>query len=123
MTDKNLRLTLGSLKKIISEVMQEDAGPPPGSVGDPIGKKKKGKSDKDPTDQRKVIDAVRVAISDAVTDDVRKKVHHHLQSTGVIKYQDIEIISEPPKTLIRLKGINGRNGEDMIYLVNVTKIV
>ena len=122
MTDKNLRLTLKELKKIISEVIQED-GPGPGIVGDPIGKKKKDRSSKDPTDQRKVIDAVRVAISDAVTDDVRKKVHKHLQDTGAIKYGDIEIISEPPKTLIRLKDVNGHPGEDMIYLVNVTKIV
>ncbi len=123
MTDKNLRLTLGDLKKIISEVMQEDGGPPPGVIGDPIGKKKKDRSSKDPTDQRKVIDAVRVAISDAVTDDVRKKVHKHLQDSGAIKYRDIEIISEPPKTLIRLMDVNGHPGEDMIYLVNVTKIV
>jgi hypothetical protein len=122
MTDKNLRLTLGDLKKIISEVMQE-ADPPPGAVGDPIGKKKKDRSSKEKTDQRKVIDAVRVAISDAVTEDVRKNVHQALQQKGLIKYRDIEIISEPPKTLIRLMDIDGVSGQDMIYLVNVTKIV
>lgn len=122
MTDRNLRLTLGDLKKIISEVMQE-ADPVPGAVGDPIGKKKKDRSSKEATDQRKVIDAVRVAISDAVTTDVKQKVHKFLMQKGVIKYSDIEIISEPPKTLIRLKDVNGESGQDMIYLVNVTKIV
>jgi hypothetical protein len=122
MTDKNLRLTLGELKKIISEVMQE-VDPAPGAVGDPIGKKKKDRSSKEKTDQRKVIDAVRVAISDAVTEDVRKNVHQALQKKGLIKYRDIEIISEPPKTLIRLMDIDGVPGQDMIYLVNVTKIV
>jgi hypothetical protein len=109
MTDKNLRLTLGDLKKIISEVMQE-ADPSPGAVGDPIGKKKEDRSSKEKTDQRKVIDAVRLAISNAVTSDVRKNVHRALQEKALIKYRDIEIISEPPKTLIRLMDIDGVAG-------------
>lgn len=123
MAGLNVRLTVKELRKIISEVIQE-APPVPGVVGDPIGKKKpEDRSKKDPTDQRKVIDAVRVAISAAITDDVRKKVHQQLQKSGVVKYSDIEIISEPPKTLIRLMDVNGESGQDMIYLVNVTKIV
>lgn len=123
MTDKNFKVTVRDLRKIISEVIQEDESTPPGSIGDPIGKKKKDRSSKEKTDQRKVIDAVRVAISDAVTSDVRNNVHSSLQKKGLIKYSDIEIISEPPKTLVRLKDIDGKQGQDMIYLINVTKIV
>jgi tellurite resistance protein len=118
MLKSEMRMTLGELRRVISGAIQEATHtikPRKDRVGT--------KSEKDPTDQRAVIDAVRVAISDAVTDDVREKVHAHLRDSGTLSYSDIEIISEPPKTLVRLMDIDGEQGKDMIYLINVTKIV
>lgn len=113
MSDRSIRLTVGELRKIISETIQEA----PVAFG-----KHKSASKKDTTDQRAVIDKVREAISDAVTENIKERVRKRL-SSGVLTFSDLEIISEPPKTLVRFKDVSGVAGQDMIYLVNVTKIV
>ena len=113
MTDNLIKVTVGELRKIISEVIQEA---PVSYNGKP-----KSKSKKDPTEQRAVIDKVKEAISNAITENVEGRVRQALG--GIITFSDLEVISEPPKTLIRLKGVDGQAGQDTIYLINVTKIV
>lgn len=115
MADNQVKMTVGDLRKIISEVIQE--GPAISFDGKP-----KTKSKKDPTEQRAVIDKVREAISDAVTENVQERVRKAL-GAGIMTFSDLEVISEPPKTLIRFKDVDGQVGQDMIYLINVTKIV
>lgn len=110
MSDSKVKITVGELRKIIS-----------GHVQEATFSKKKPKSDKAATDQRAVIDKVREAISDAITSDVAEKVKHTLGTN--LRYSEIEIISEPPKTLVRFMDVDGVQGQDMIYLINVTKIV
>lgn len=111
MSDANMKVTIGELRKIISSQVSEAL----------ISKKKASRSKKATTDQRAVIDTVREAISNAITVDVQNSVKQAVGSS--LKYSDLEIISEPPKTLVRFMNIDGVQGQDMIYLINVTKIL
>ena len=112
MVDTKVNVTVGELRKIISCQVSEALS---------FNKKKPSRSKKATTDQRAVIDNVREAISNAITVDVQNSVREAVGTS--LKYSDLEIISEPPKTLVRFMNIDGVEGQDMIYLINVTKIL
>lgn len=121
-----MKLSLKELRDLISSTISEDIRTLSKKSLDKntVGKERGApKSDKEVSDQRKVVDGVRTAIAEAVSDGIKDAVKARLQRDNVVTYSDIEIITEPPKTLVRLKDVGGEKGQDMIYIINVTKIV
>lgn len=113
MNDKIIKISIKELKKIVSE---EIAGVK--SSEHIVGRK----PEKDVVDQRSVTDSIREAISNAINENIKERVINNVDD-DIMKYSDVEIIFEPPKTLVRFIDAGGIKDQDMIYLINVTKIV
>lgn len=108
-----MKIRLSEIRTIIRDVLEEmDSGTPSA----------KSLDDKAKADKRKVVDTTRDAISTAVSSGVKDRIVQ-LVTPDVFKYSDVEIIDEPPKTLIRFTDVDGEKDKDTIYMINVTKLI